>query len=373
MSDINLTDENASNITGKFRFSLEEAAGAVGDFGTIFPIILGVALVSDVNLSIIFIFFAVWYAIAGLYYKLPIPIEPMKAIGAIVIAEGLTTPEIAASGIVIGILFFLIGSFKGMRVIRNYIPKSVIRGVQGGLALLLLKTSFGFVTTDFMFAGISVAIILLFFVVSPRLNIPDISALIVIALGIGVGIYWHGFPEFVFIPLPTLVIPDLSVFPAAAWHLAVPQIPLTLTNAILATSLLAHDLFGKEVEPDRLCRTIGIMNLVSVPFGGFPMCHGAGGLAAQYRFGARTGGANIIAGIILLGFAFFFATPEMLEIIPLGIFGGLLIFVAITLAKAAMKTDSIPITVLIAITTPIIGVTPAFIVGMVLAYAQKRA
>jgi len=356
MSDINLTDENTSNITGKFRFSLEEAAGAVGDFGTIFPIILGVALVSDVNLSIIFLFFAVWYAIAGLYYKLPIPIEPMKAIGAIVIAEGLTSPDIAASGVVIGILFFLIGSFKGMRVIRNYIPKSVIRGVQGGLALLLLKTSFGFVSTDFMFAGISVAIILLFFVVSPRLNIPDISALIVIALGIGAGIYWHGFPELVFIPLPTLVIPDLSVFPAAAWHLAVPQIPLTLTNAILAT----------------LCRTIGIMNLISVPFGGFPMCHGAGGLAAQYRFGARTGGANIIAGIILLGFAFFFATPEMLEIIPMGIFGGLLIFVAITLGKAAMKTDLIPITALIAITTPVIGVTPAFIVGMVLASAQKR-
>lgn len=71
-----------------FRFNLEEFAGAIGDYGTLLPIILGVALVVDVNLSAIFFFFALSYIFTGLYYKLPMPIEPMKAVGAIAIAGG---------------------------------------------------------------------------------------------------------------------------------------------------------------------------------------------------------------------------------------------------------------------------------------------
>ena len=136
-------------------------------------------------------------------------------------------------------------------------------------------------------------------------------------------------------------------------------------------SLLALDLFKTEIEPDRLSKTIGIMNIISCPLGGFPMCHGAGGLAAHYRFGARTGGSNIYAGIILLLFAFFFATPQMLLIIPVGIFAGLLIFIALTLGKSAAKTDSWEVTLTIGILTPLTGVTFAFIAGMTLAYFKK--
>jgi MFS superfamily sulfate permease-like transporter len=353
------------------RFTLEELAGSMGDFGTIFPIVLGVALVSNVNLPVIFIFFGIWFIIAGLYYRLPIPIEPMKAIGAIVIAEGLRADEIAASGIIIGIFFLLLGLIRGMGRIMDYIPTSVIRGVQGGLALLLLKTSFSFVIDDLLFAGISVGIIVLFYIISRKSKIPDVSALMVIALGIGVGIFQAGWPGFQGIPMPTLYLPDVNTLAYAAWHLAVPQIPLTLTNAILATSLLTHDLFRRDIEPDRFSWIIGLMNLTSTPFGGFPMCHGAGGLAAQYRFGARTGGAAIIAGIILLGFAVFFSSSALLQSIPAGIFGGLLIFVALALGTHALKTDSYAVSGLIAIMTPFFNVTVAFIAGMALAYLLR--
>jgi MFS superfamily sulfate permease-like transporter len=349
-------------------FTLEELAGSMGDFGTIFPIVLSVALVSNLNLPLIFIFFGIWFIIAGVYYRLPIPIEPMKAIGAIVIAEGLSADEIAASGIIIGIFFLFMGLIRGIGRIMEYIPTSVIRGVQGGLALLLLKTSFSFIIEDFLFAGISLGIIAFFFVVSRRSAIPDVSALIVIALGIGVGIIQSGWPGFQSIPIPILYIPNPSTLAYAAWHLTVPQIPLTLTNAILATTLLTHDLFEKAIEPDRLSRFIGLMNLISTPFGGFPMCHGAGGLAAQYRFGARTGGASILAGIILFGFASFFSSSDLLQAIPIGIFGGLLIFVVIALGTHAIKTESYVVTGLIAIMTPLFNVTIAFIAGMALAY-----
>jgi len=113
-----------------------------------------------------------------------------------------------------------------------------------------------------------------------------------------------------------------------------------------------------------------VMNLVTVPFGGFPMCHGAGGMAGQYRFGARTGGANIIAGIILLGFALLFASAGLLTIIPIGIFGALLLFVAIELGIHASKTDSLAVTGIMAVVSIAGNITIAFIAGMILAWGR---
>ncbi|MCP1662294.1 MAG: sulfate transporter [Methanocalculus sp. MSAO_Arc1] len=350
------------------RFSLRELAGSVGDFGTIFPIILGAGIAAQVNVSYAFLGVGLWFIIAGFYYKLPIPIEPMKAIGAIAIAEGLTAGEIAASGIIIGILFLAFGMVKGMERIRRVIPESVIRGIQVGLALLLLRTSLGYIVADIFFAALAIGIVVIFFLGATWRKIPDISSLVVIGIGLAAGIIMTGMPPLRMIPIPELIIPLSGDWLFATIHLVIPQIPLTLGNAILATSLLTLDLFRHEVKPDRLAKTTGIMNLITAPLGGFPMCHGAGGLAAMYRFGARTGGANIIAGLIIIGFAVAFAPPEVLTLIPYGIFGGLLVFVALELGKHGIQTDSYPVTIFIGIITLISGITPAFILGMILAY-----
>jgi MFS superfamily sulfate permease-like transporter len=366
--------ENSGTEERGIRITLEEIAGAVGDFGTIFPILLGVAIVCpDVNVSHFFLFVAAWFIITGLYYRLPIPIEPMKAIGAVVIAEGLCAGEIVASGIIVGVLFLAIGLVGGMAWLEDRIPRSVIRGVQAGLALLLLRTSLGYIVADPLVAVLAIAVIVAFFIASQRTRIPDISALLVLIIGLAVGIAAQGMPPFRLMPLPALVLPMPSDFIAGTWDLVLPQVPLTIANAILATSLLTYDLFPKKgVDPDRLSRTIGAMNLVSTPLGGFPMCHGAGGLAAMYRFGARTGGANIVAGIFILIFAVAFAPPEVLTLIPLGIFGALLVFVALELGKHSIKTESCLVTGVIAVLTLVVGLTVAFIVGMVLAYALER-
>jgi hypothetical protein len=95
---------------------------------------------------------------------------------------------------------------------------------------------------------------------------------------------------------------------------------LTVANAIMATSLLSRDLFPPWVDSPKISRTIGLMNLVSVPFGGMPMCHGAGGLAGQYRFRARTWGANIYAGLILVAVAPVFAGPGFFTIVSPGFY-----------------------------------------------------
>jgi len=355
-----------------FRFNLEEIAGAIGDYGTLFPIVLGVAFVSNLNLGHILLFFSVWYIITGLYYKMPMPVEPMKVIGAIVIAGGLSQQEITASGMILGALFLILGFGKGMNFIQDKVPSSVVRGIQMGLALILFKTSIDFIIKDSVLSIICITIIILFFIANKFFHLTDISAIVVILIGIVIGLQKFGIPQIRILPLPPLIVPGIQDFLKGGWLLAISQAPLTITNAILSTSLLMQDLIHREVEPDKLSISIGLMNLTSVPFGGFPMCHGAGGLAAQYRFGARTGGSNIISGMILLPIALFFASPEFVAIIPLGVFGALLVFVAIKLGKHSFKTSSYIVTITIAILALLTNMTIAFIIGMILAYSLAK-
>jgi len=367
-------EENESNWPD-FRFNAQELAGAVGDYGTLFPIILGVAVVTEVNLGHILFFFSIWYIFTGLYYKKPVPVEPMKAIGAIVIAGGFTQEVITASGILLGIFFLFIGFLGGMKYLSDKIPQSLIRGVQLGLALILLRTSYGFITEshlDIYIAVVGIAIILTFFVFRKYRDVPDISSLIVLALGLVTGLILYGVPSIEMLSPLSIYIPTINNFFSGGWLLAIPQVPLTITNSILATSLLMSDLFRRKTDPDKLSKTVGLMNITSPIFGGFPMCHGSGGLAAQYRYGARTGGSNIISGLILLLVALFFAGVSFIELLPLGIFGALLVFVALELGKHSFKTDSYIITGLIAVLSLIFNLSVGFVVGLAVYYFLKK-
>lgn len=350
------------------RFNISELTGSLGDFGTIIPLILAVALVSDVNARYILLFFGIWFILTGLYYRLPIPLEPMKAVAVIVIAGSIGSGEIAAAGLILGILFLVLGYGKFFTIIERWVPQSVVRGIQLGLALLLFRSSLGFVIKDPTFFLIGIAIIAAFYFLARYRSIPDLSTIVVIGVGLIGGIALYGLPPLSLIPAPQLVIPMPTDFSTAFSTLVLPQVVLTITNAILATSLLTKDLFGKDVEHKKFSTSIGLMNIFSVPFGGFPMCHGAGGLAGQYRYGARTGGANIYAGLIFIILALFFSSPQVLSIIAVGVLGALLVFVGIEMSRHSFKTDSLLVTVIIGILVLVSSMTLAFIVGMILAY-----
>ena len=355
-----------------FSFSLSELAGSLGDFGTIIPLILAVALVSDVDPRYILFFFGTWFILTGLYYRLPIPLEPMKAIAVVVIAAGvaggISAGEIAAAGLILGVIFLILGYGQVFSWIERWVPQSVVRGIQLGLALLLFRSSAGFIVQDPLFFGIGIAIILGFMLLVRYRGIPDLSSICVIGVGLIGGLLLYGLPPLSLIPAPHLVIPHLSDIPAALSTLVLPQLVLTIANAILATALLTKDLFGKDVPPRKFSTTIGLMNLTSVPFGGFPMCHGAGGLAGQYRYGARTGGANVYAGLIFIVLALFFTSPQVLSLIAVGVLGALLVFVGIEMGRHSIKTDSFVVTGIIGILAVASSITAGFIVGMILAY-----
>ncbi len=352
------------------RFGLSELAGSLGDFGTIIPLVLAVALVSDVNARYILLFFGIWFIITGLWYRLPIPLEPMKAVAVIVIAGTIGSGEIAAAGLILGVIFLVLGYGRFFGIIQKWVPQSVVRGIQLGLALLLFKSSIGFVVKDPTFFIVGIAIIGAFLLLIRYRQIPDLSAIVVIAVGLVGGIALYGLPPISLIPPPQLVIPLPTDFSTAFSTLVLPQVVLTITNAILATSLLTKDLFAQDIEPKRFSTTIGLMNLTSVPFGGFPMCHGAGGLAGQYRYGARTGGANVYAGLIFLILALFFTSPQVLSIIAVGVLGALLVFVGLEMSRHSLKTDSLLVTGIIGVLALVSSMTLAFVAGMILAYLE---
>lgn len=358
----------ARTILPGVEFSLPELAGSVGDFGTIIPLMFAAAAVCRLNLGVILFFFGVWFVITGLLFRLPVPVEPMKVIAVAALSAAVGGPELAAAGLLLGLLFFFLGFGKWMYWIRRYVPEPVIRGIQLGLALLLLRSCGEFAIADPWVFIAGAGFILVFFIGSHLRKIPDLSSLALLTAAAAAGILIQGVPEIHLIGFPGLVLPGLSDLNPAFVDLVLPQALLTVTNAILATSLLTRDLFGSEVPPEKLSRTIGAMNLVSVPFGGFPMCHGAGGLAAQYRFGGRTGGSNVLAGIVLLVIGIFFAGPGIQGLISPGIYGALLLFVGIEMGRHGLRTGSPAIPVVMAVAA-LYSMTVAFVIGMVLVYA----
>jgi MFS superfamily sulfate permease-like transporter len=160
-------------------------------------------------------------------------------------------------------------------------------------------------------------------------------------------------------------VPGADELISGAYKAGIAQIPLTLTNAVLATSLLASDLFKEKVSNRKLSTTIGATNVVAPFLGGFPMCHGAGGMAAHYRFGARTGGADIMIGALFVAVSFV-ATSDMLMIIPGGILGVLLLFAGLEMLRYAIKTDHIAITGVMGLVTLFIDATIGLGTGILL-------
>ena len=131
-----------------------------------------------------------------------------------------------------------------------------------------------------------------------------------------------------------------QLFSADDWHEgvlrgAIPQIPLTTLNSVIAVCALSTDLFpAKAAAPRKVATSVGLMNLLCCPLGAMPMCHGAGGLAAQYRFGARTGGSVVMLGIAKMALALLFGGSLLawLQAYPRSVLGVLLLFSGLELA-----------------------------------------
>lgn len=294
------------------RFDRRELAGAVADLGVLVPIAVALIVTNGLSPTAVLVPAGLLYVAASLVYRLPIPVQPLKAFGAIAIAHGLGVDEIAAGALLMGGIFVALGSTGLLDAAARVFPKPVIRGVQLVVGLLFLKIAWGHAAeppTAFSDHALD-----------PRAAVPLAAVALVLALTLkryGISLVLVGIGGVVMLglvgtsvdlgPAPVAVPSfDSATFWTAFTVLVLPQLPLSFANSCLATADAARTYFGERatrVRPGRLATSFGSANVLAGALGGMPVCHGAGGLTAHVSFGARTGGAPLMMGIVLLALA----------------------------------------------------------------------
>lgn len=334
-----------SNRRVAWPLSRLDVAGAFGDIGILFPIAIALISLNHMNPTAVFFAAGAAYILAGAYYKIPMPVQPFKAVAAIALALQLSPASIAHAGLLMGILLALIGITKLVTPLARLFSIPIIRGIQLGLGLILLREGFRLVSRsaalrlgDFTASpwimAIAGGVILLAFLRSHRFP----AALVLLIVGVAIGA-WAGWSRLAgsavgFGPVPFEILhPSASEFKKVLAALVLPQFALTFGNSIVATENTAQVLYGEQarrVTVRALSLSIGAMNLAAATIQAAPMCHGSGGVTAHYKFGARTQKSTyVIGGICLLLALFGRSAVSLLHLIPTAVLGVFLVYVGI--------------------------------------------
>lgn len=366
----------AADRPDRMAFTLRELSGGLGDLGTFLPLALAVALVGGLDLGVVFVAAGAMNVVTGLAFRQPIPVQPMKTIAAVVVADGLSGGAIAAAGLFVGAAVLLLAVTGVIDRAARAIPRPLVRGLQLGVGLNLALQGAAWVAPLPAFAldGLVLAGATAFVLGLLARRFSAVLPLVVMA-GFAIAAASASLPAGAFgPPAAALVVPDAAAWRTGILEAGVPQLPLTLLNSVVAVCALSADLYpGRGVPAGRMAASVGLMNLACVPFGAMPMCHGAGGLAAQHRFGARTGGSVIMLGAmkIAAGLLLGGMLAALLDAWPRSILGVLVIFAGLALASAARDVrgrDSVAITLATAVGIVVLG-TLEGVVGGTLTWA----
>jgi MFS superfamily sulfate permease-like transporter len=339
--------------SGGLRFGLMEWAGAFGDLGTLVPFLVAYITLADVDPYGMLLGFGVAMIVTGIYYRTPFPVQPMKAIGAVATtnaAQGvaLTNPNVVyAAGLATGVIWLLLGLTGLANRVARIMGRPVGQGIVLGLGFSFMLDGIEMAASGWMLGAVATVVTL------ALLQNRRLPAMLVL-LGLGVGVTWIQDPQV----LGRLAAMEV-VFRAPTWtlgsltwndvvvgtlFLALPQVPLTLGNAVVATTTQNNWLFpNRPVTERQVAISTGLMNLVAPAIGGVPMCHGAGGMAGQVRFGARSGGAPVILGGVLIVLAIFFSPSiaTLMMLFPRPILGVVLFFAGSELAVGALNLEDV--------------------------------
>ena len=363
-----------------------EWAGAFGDLGTLIPFVI--AYISMVGMDPFGILFAFGFAliVCGLYYRTPMPVQPMKAAGAVAATQAaqtavITSSAVLAAGVATGMVWLLLGLTGTARRVAALVPRCVVVGIVLGLGMAFMIEGIKMMATNWGIAAIGLSGTI--FLLANR-TIPAMFLLLIFGGVCGLAIdstLWEKVTAItVGFRAPSFALSDLTLhdFMLGFLFLALPQLPLTLGNAIIATAEENNRLFSDRcVNENRLSVSTGILNLFGASVGGVPMCHGAGGMAGHVAFGARTGGSTVILGVILLAIALFLSgsIQTLLSIFPPSVLGVILFLTGAQLALGScdfsVKKGERFVT-LITAAFCIWNVGIGFIVGIAGAWLDKR-
>jgi MFS superfamily sulfate permease-like transporter len=372
--------------TTRNRFDRMEWAGAFGDLGTLIPFVVAYIAVVKVDPFGILFSFGAAMLICGLYYRTPFPVQPMKAIGAVAATQAAQTATITAGAIygaalVTGLVWLLLGLTGFARRLTSWIPRCIVVGIVLGLGIGFMLEGIKLMSAEWAIAAVGLTgtlllltnkklpamfLLLLFGIVCGALRQPEVLHRLI---GTSIGLR---LPR---LALGALTLHDLLI---GAAFLALPQLPLTLGNAVIAIREENNRLFpDRAVTENGIAVSTGLMNLGSAALGGVPMCHGAGGMAGHVAFGARTGGAPIILGALLLLCAFLFSGSIQLvfELFARPALGVILFLTGAQLALGSCdfsKNKGERFITLVTAAFAIWNVGLAFMVGIALAQIEKR-
>lgn len=374
-------------IKQNIKLNRNELSGSFGDIGTDLPLIVGMILVSGIDSASTFIIYGILQIFSGLFYGIPMAVQPLKAVATIVIAQQLTGDVIYGGGLAIGVIMLVMTLTGLVKKLASFIPKAVIRGVQMGLGLTLANIALknyivvdsGWMEYILVFLAFIIALVLL----GNRKYPP---AIWIIALGIVYALLFQiDNPKELFSSLtveyPKLIIPSMDGIITGFLVLALPQIPLSIGNSILASEQLAKDLYPeKKITVNKIGLTYSIMNIVSPFFSGIPVCHGSGGMAGHHAFGARTGGSVLIYGVffLIMGVFFSHSFDQVIKIFPMQILGVILFFEALMLVFLVKDLQSQKTDFYIALLVALLafglpyGFLISMIVGTVLFYNSSK-
>lgn len=368
------------------RYDRMEWAGAFGDLGTLIPFVAAYIGVLKMDPFGVLFAFGAAMLVCGLYYKTPFPVQPMKAIGAVAALQAVQTSVVTPAAVycaalVTGVIWLLLGLTGLAARVARLVPPAVVMGIVFGLGFGFMLEGVRMMHSNWWMAAIGAVGTLL---LMGNRTIP--AMFVLLAFGVAVGAFQHPallsalMQTGVSLHAPTFALTDLSwnQFLVGALLLALPQVPLTLGNAVIAIREENNRLFPhRPVSESGIAVSTGLMNVFSASVGGVPMCHGAGGMAGHIAFGARTGGAPVILGCLLLILAFFFSNSVdlLFKLFPTAVLGVILF---LTGAQLALGSSVFPaerngrVVVLLTAALCMWNVGAGFVAGIALHHAQRR-
>ena len=320
------------------RFTWSEWSGAVGDLGTTLPIAFALVEASGFAPTRLFVLWGLVYVATGAFYRIPMSVQPLKAMAVIAITSGVGASLLSTTAVFYGLLLLALVATGLIQTIDDWFSAGLVRGVQFGIGLRLAEKALGLVvdhsvylgqsfgSTTSVVIGTALVIVLVGIGVRRRLPVALLCTMGGVLAAVALGVEPGGATEA---PIVDLALPEWTQFGTALTMLMIPQLPLTLGNAVYAASDAC-----RRFWPDRadratapwLATSIGGSNVLIGLLGGFPICHGAGGIAAHERLGGRTGGTTMILGAAFVALALIPGGGQLLFLIPVPILGALLLW-----------------------------------------------
>lgn len=365
------------------RYDLAELSGAFGDLGTLVPFVIAYLAIVKMDPAGVLLGFGVVMIATGLWYRTPFPVQPMKTIGTAAATQAagvaVTPGIVVGAGLATAIIWLVLGATGLAKRFAQWIPRSTLLGVVMGLGF-----SFMLAGTRMMAGAPWIAAALLAFALITHSRLPVM--LLLLAAGVAIALFREpALGSQLAAIQPGFRWPDLawsSLSAADLWTgavlLAIPQLPLTFGNALLAVTRENNRLFPDRPVGERgVAISTGLANAWTSAVGGVPVCHGAGGMAGHVKFGARTGGATVMLGVLLTVLALFFSgsVHVLLRLFPDPVLGVILFVAGAELALSSKEDGGEHVERFVLLTTAaitVVHVGVAVVYGILAFHASKR-